>query len=119
MNDFIMSSPKSYKQFHTFFSPDDWQEILNRAEKTHMKPTTFIRNMALKGMIVVFDKMAMNSLTLAINRIGTNINQIVHLANEVHSVNLNDVKLLADKLDKIENEIEEYQRRIEHGGEKF
>jgi hypothetical protein len=114
-----MPAPKSYKEFPMRFSPENWQEILSRAEKANMKPTTFIRSMALKGTIVVFDKLAMNSLTLAINKIGTNINQIVHLANEVHSVNLNDVKLLVDKLDKIENEIEEYQRHIEHGREFF
>jgi hypothetical protein len=114
-----MSSPKSYKQFHTFFSPDEWQEILSRAEKAKMKPTTFIRKMALKGNVVVYDNMAMHSLTLAINKIGTNINQIVHLANEVHSVNLNDVKLLADKLDKIDKEIIVHQRRFEYERKKF
>jgi hypothetical protein len=112
-----MRNLKLYKNFQIFFSKTDWQQILLRAEKANMKPSTYIREMALNGGIVVYDMMAMNSLTLAITRIGTNINQIVHLANEVHSVNLNDVKILSEKLDRIINEMQDHKKRFKYGRE--
>jgi hypothetical protein len=101
---------KNYKRFYIDFRIEDWLKISIRAKYAKMKPTTFIKRMAVDGKMSVYDTKPMNSLTLAINRIGKNINQIVHLANEVHSVNMTDIELLSEKLDLIKNEICEHQR---------
>jgi hypothetical protein len=70
-----------------------------------MKPTTFIKHMALEGRLVVYDTKPMNNLALSINRIGKNINQIVHLANEVHSVNMKDIERLEKLLRNVKDEV--------------
>jgi hypothetical protein len=83
----------------------DWLKILLRAREAKMKPTTFIKHMALNGKLVVYDIKPMNNLALSINRIGKNINQIVHLANEVHSVNMEDIERLEKLLHNVKNEV--------------
>jgi hypothetical protein len=61
--------------------------------------------MALEGRLVVYDTKPMNNLALSINRIGKNINQIVHLANEVHSVNMDDIERLEKLLQNVKDEV--------------
>jgi hypothetical protein len=94
-----------YKNFQMYVTLADWLKILLRARKAKMKPTTFIKHMALNGRLVVYDTKPMNNLALSINRIGKNINQIVHLANEVHSVNMEDIERLENLLKNVKDEV--------------
>jgi hypothetical protein len=105
-----MPAPKNYKQLPMRFSPADWLKILLRAREAKMKPTTFIKKISLYGELIVYDVKPMNNLSLAINRIGKNINQIVHLANEVHSVNDEDIERLSKLLERVKEEVHEHQR---------
>jgi heme oxygenase len=96
---------KNYRRFYIDFKNADWLKILLRAREANMKSTTFIKHMALNGKLIVYDTKPMNNLALSINRIGNNINQIVHLANEVHSLNMDDIERLEKLLMNVKDEV--------------
>jgi hypothetical protein len=103
-----MRNMAKYKNFQMYITFDDWLKILLRSREAKMKPTTFIKKMALDGKLVIYDTKPMNNLALSLNRIGKNINQIVHLANSVHSVNIEDVERLEKLLKNMKDEMEEH-----------
>ena len=76
------------------FSPEEWDQVCDKAEDLGMRVGTYIRVMAAKGEIKKINMVSLNELRLEISRIGNNINQIVHLANETQTVTRKDVELL-------------------------
>jgi hypothetical protein len=99
---------KKYRRLTIDFLNTDWLKILLRSREEKMKPTTFIKKMALEGRLVIYDTKPMNNLALSLNRIGKNIIQIVHLANSVHSVNMEDVERLEKLIKNMKDEMEEH-----------
>jgi hypothetical protein len=105
---------KNYNRLSIDFRNADWLKILLRAREANMKPTTFIKRMAVDGELIVYNLNAMNSLTLSINRIGNNINQIVHLANKVQTVDADEIEALTKKLEQVRSEIDYHQFHLKN-----
>lgn len=73
-----------------FFDLSDSElEQLNERLKNY--PTTnrsaFIRHAILNTYIIVNDDTNLRELVYEVNRIGNNINQLTHLANQTHAIN--------------------------------
>lgn len=63
--------------------------------------SAYFRKMALDGYILKTDYSQLKELTQAINKIGTNINQIARRGNETQAIyteDINDVKELQEKI---------------------
>ena len=67
-------------------SDEDKNKIRNRAAAAGVSMSDFVRQMALYGFAVQYRADILYDLLVAINRIGTNINQVAKVCNESRSV---------------------------------
>ena len=63
------------------FTFDEWNRIEELAAGCKMKTATYIKQMALNGRIINLDLKDYHEYISALNKIGSNINQIAHIAN--------------------------------------
>ena len=63
------------------FTFDEWNRIKKLADNCKMKTATYIKQMALNGRIINIDMKAYHEYISALNKIGSNINQIAHTVN--------------------------------------
>lgn len=94
------------------FSPDEWAQVCAKAQEMNMRTGTYIRVIASKGEIKKVDMRAVNELRLELSRIGNNINQIVHLANETQTVTYKDVEILKKKLSEIKSTLNHWLKSL-------
>lgn len=94
------------------FSPDEWAQVCAKAQEMNMRVGTYIRVIASKGEIKKVDMRAVNELRLELSRIGNNINQIVHLANETQTVTYKDVEILKKKLSEIKSTLNHWLKSL-------
>lgn len=101
---------RSRKNLMRFFVTDEEQaQIMENKAKSKIKYTSsYLRKMALDGIIVNTDLTVIKDNTVALNRIGTNINQIAKRMNESANINKNDVI----DVKKMISEIAELQREV-------
>jgi hypothetical protein len=103
-----------FKRFCLDYEKKDWELVLQNAKICKMKPTEYIREMSLNGEIKFFNTESLNELSIQLNRIGTNINQIVHLANEVRSVNKTDIEDLKYHMKRIDETIKDWCKPLRY-----
>ena len=85
---------KQVKRKEIIFDLKEWDLVEKRANKVQINTSDFIRRMAIKGQIIIFDLKNVGELMKGLRIIGGNINQIAKKANETHSVYADDVKSL-------------------------
>lgn len=98
-----MPMKKGNREKKVYFSPEEWNQVCNKAEELKMRVGTYIRVIAVKGEIKKVNMVSLNELRLEISRIGNNINQIVHLANETQTVTRKDIESLNRNLRDIKS----------------
>jgi len=74
--------------------PTDKEKIKKRAASLGLSMSDFVRQMALYGFAVQYRADILYDLIKAINRIGTNINQIAKICNESRSVSITSLRNL-------------------------
>lgn len=85
---------KQVKRKEIIFDLKEWELVEKRAKQVQINTSDFIRRMAIKGQIIIFDLKNIGELMKGLRIIGGNINQIAKKANETHSVYADDVKSL-------------------------
>lgn len=85
---------KQVKRKEIIFDLKEWELVEKRAKQVQINTSDFIRRMAIKGQIIIFDLKNVGELMKGLRIIGNNINQIAKKANETHSVYADDVKSL-------------------------
>ena len=85
---------KQVKRKEVIFDLKEWELVEKRAKQVQINTSDFIRRMAIKGQIIIFDLKNVGELMKGLRVIGGNINQIAKKANETHSVYADDVKSL-------------------------
>ena len=75
-------------------SSEEWEIIKRNAEKAGMKPCTYVRRIALDGIIKKYDMRLVNDVRIAFIKIGTNINQIATVVNSSKTIYDADMKNL-------------------------
>lgn len=85
---------KQVKRKEIIFDLKEWELVEKRAKQVQINTSDFIRRMAIKGQIIIFDLKNVGELMKGLRIIGGNINQIAKKANETHSVYADDVKSL-------------------------
>lgn len=85
---------KQVKRKEIIFDLKEWELVEKRAKQVQINTSDFIRRMAIKGQIVIFDLKKIGELMKGLRIIGGNINQIAKKANETHSVGVDDVEFL-------------------------
>ena len=92
---------KQVKRKEVIFDLNEWELVEQQAKKIQVNTSDYIRRMAIKGQIIIFDLKEIGELMKALRIIGGNINQIAKKANETHSVYEKDVEKLREEVDAL------------------
>ena len=84
-----------------YFGTDEWETVCKKAAAAEMKIGTYIRYIAVHGIVKKYDVDALSVFASSINRVGNNINQISKTANASGSVFQKDVDDLKSDFDKL------------------
>ena len=95
------------------FTFDEWAKIEKLAARCNMKTATFIKTSALKGKVFVIDLKENHDYVVALNRIGSNINQIARIANETGYIHPDDLARLDEFKEEICHISKLYQSKIQ------
>jgi len=102
-----MANRKRNKQLLLMLTEKEKEQIQENAERSNLgSVSNYARQMLLSGKVVSVDYSAIEELTVALNRIGNNINQIARRANEVRSIDpesVNEVKRLEKEIWRLQN----------------
>ena len=89
-------------------SADEMSTIKHRAEAANMSISSFLRNLALKGKIILYDTENIYRFNQLMRAIGTNINQIAMVVNSEKKVFKGDIDSLRREVEKISEEFHSY-----------
>lgn len=78
------------------YTAEEWKQIEKKAEKSHLKTSTFIRAMSLDGAVTVVDLKELAPLLNGMRIISNNVNQVAKKANETNSIYAADVEKLKE-----------------------
>ena len=86
-----------------FYLSDKEVEQLNARIESYpsRNRSEFIRHAILNKYIIVNDDTNLRELVYEVNRIGNNINQLTHLANQTHAVNQEQLNHIQEQVKKI------------------
>ncbi len=82
-------------------SQEEYEMIRERATKCGLSVNSYLLRMAGDGVIIVQNYENLSLLANAINKIGVNINQLAHYANEYGYVEKGDWKIIKEKMCEI------------------
>ncbi len=82
---------------------EEEKEIIEKKQKMSgiTSKGSFYRKMILEGIVIKTDMSAIKNLTVSINRIGNNINQIARRANQTGNIYNDDLKEINEKMSVI------------------
>lgn len=97
-----MANRKRAIQIKFTVNEEEKKLIEQRQELSGIKNKgVFYRKMLIDGVVVNTDLSAIKEVTVAMNRIGTNINQIARRANQTGRVYADDLKDIDKKVEEI------------------
>lgn len=65
----------------------------------------FIRDSVLNNYIIINDDKNLRSLVYEINKIGNNINQLTHLANQNKIIEKEEIEILKNEMEKVKSRV--------------
>ena len=74
-----MRTNRKYKNLT--FTFDEWERIRKLSNECNMKTAAYIKQMALNGKVVNLDFQNCHEYVAALNKIGSNLNQIARVVN--------------------------------------
>lgn len=89
-------------------SADELSDIRQRAETANMSISSFLRELALNGKIILYDTENIYRFNQLMRAIGTNINQIAMVVNSEKKVFKGDIDSLRREVEKISEESHSY-----------
>lgn len=87
-----MPARKDTKQKIVYFSPEEWEKVCKRAAALKQRTGTYIRKIAVNGIIKFYDMRKFSDLLYYLHRITDELNQIAKVANSTQSIYEKDVK---------------------------
>ena len=93
------------KEIRVKLTEEELQFAKDKANYCGLSMSDYIREIIFKGVVIHLDTGDIEKLSYELNKIGTNINQIVRLANETHSVGEDDLISLLNEFDEIKDSI--------------
>ena len=90
------------------FCKEEWDKVCTHAKKRNKRTGTYIRKIAVGGIIYFFDMKQFDHLIMAFNRVGNEINQIVKVVNSTEEVYAKDINDLEKSFEYLETVFENY-----------
>ena len=101
-----MPMKKGNKAKRAYFSPAEWSIVQQKAAAAGMRTATFIRHMAVHGVVKVYDNESFRQLLAILRSVSQNINQIAKVANSTNAVYANDIDTLKKQVKIIRSTID-------------
>ena len=95
------------------FSPAEWVTVCRRSSELGMRTGTYIRTIAVQGVIKVYPLKELNDVHRALNRIGVNLNQIATVANSTGSIYQKDMEDVLAEMKQLRNIVNEWLAPLE------
>ncbi len=95
------------------FSPTEWETVCRRSAELGMRTGTYIRTIAVQGVVKVFSLKELNDVHRALNRIGVNLNQIATVANSTGSVYQKDMEDVLAEMKQLRIIVEDWLEPLE------
>lgn len=83
------------------FREKDWELIEKKAAARNLDTTKYITRAAVYGNVMTVDFKELSKLSIELNKIGNNINQLARKANEINSVYAEDYRQMKENYEKI------------------
>ena len=96
------------KEKKVYFGKDEWETVCRKAAAAEMKIGTYIRYIAVHGIVKKYDVRILDNLVYAINSVGRNINQIAKTANSTGDIYKTELENVSNELGKISKRIDVY-----------
>lgn len=77
---------------HIRFTKEEYDVVCKRSAELGLRVGTYIRTIAVQGVVKVFPLKELNDVHRALNRIGANLNQIATVANSTGSIYQKDME---------------------------
>lgn len=90
--------------------------IRNKAEKSGLKMSEYIRKSAMSDKFIVADNASLYRLNSNIRMIGNNVNQIARVANTCNSVTAKDISDLQIHIKKVDDLVSDYIAGLKNTG---
>lgn len=87
-----MPTRKGNKAIVIYFPPEQWNIVCRKAKAAKMRNGTYVRRMAVKGEVKIYELKELSALKRAFLSIGNNVNQIAEVANFSGSVYQKDIE---------------------------
>ena len=91
-----------------YFDSGEWETVCRKAAAAEMKIGTYIRYIAVHGIVKKYDVRILDNLVYAINSVGRNINQIAKTANSTGDIYKTELENVSNELGKISKRIDVY-----------
>lgn len=87
-----MPTRKGNKAIVIYFPSEQWNIVCRKAKAAKMRNGTYVRRMAVKGEVKIYELKELSALKRAFLSIGNNVNQIAEVANSSGSVYQKDIE---------------------------
>ena len=90
------------------FNDDEWQVVCKRAEFLNLRTGTYIRRIAVREVLKVFDMKKLNRVLMSFFRIGNLLEQILRVAMREHSQYTEKIQKLLEEVNSYEKTLKKY-----------
>ena len=95
------------------FSPTEWETVCRRSAELGLRTGTYIRTIAVQGVVKVFPLKELSDVRRALNRIGVNLNQIATVVNSTGSVYQKDMEDVLAEMKQLRIIVEDWLSPLE------
>ena len=90
------------------YSEEEKEIISRRAAKLNKRIGTYIREIAVGGIIKIYDLKQFDYLVMSFNRIGNEIDSITEVVNSTRTITKKDIEDLGKSIDYLKTVMENY-----------
>ena len=90
------------------FTDDEWHAVCKRAEFLNLRTGTYIRKIAVREVLKVFDMKKFNLVLMSFFRIGNLLEQILRVAKREHSQYTEEIQKLLEEVNNCEEPLKKY-----------
>ena len=90
------------------FNDDEWQAVCKRAEFLNLRTGTYIRRIAVREVLKVFDMKKFNRVLMSFFRIGNLLEQILKVSKQEHLPYADEIQKLLEEVNSCEKTLKKY-----------
>lgn len=98
---------------HIRFTKEEYDIVCRRSAELGLRTGTYIRTIAVQGVIKYFSLKELNDVYRALNRIGVNLNQIATVVNSTGGIYQKDMEDILKQMKELRIIVEDWLEPLE------